>query len=601
MHGRTEESARLTARRVRFTEPASVSQKSYEKLLQALLHERDAISSAYNSLLALVRQDPGTNGEKAHAAAVVCGLAGLLRYMLERLHHHTAEAAVGFAQESGAFASPQCAEAAVALREALAMGLRAQSARKSGTPHREAALEEGSEKKKITRPRRRHVFAVSSRYSGEAQREIVEVVTCRLGRTTVVLRQCDDSNEESVALQFGCHVLVAPSPPTSPPAIVYLTKERLMQYVQSTFGDEAKWNTSQPQAEHDNESDVDEELDEMLCALDFTARSSLLLTETSRLTSPMSAATILPKDSPRNPLPANPTRAPTDSRSDMSLVWSAMDENRLPYGGQRKRPREEQESQVIQYRHDSPPQLSVGLAEDAAKEVALDPAQWCFQISMSLKDSKSEILKAIRRLGGRVDNSSSYNPETTHLVVAEGLAERTEKYLSCCAALKYIVTPRYIYDSVRRGRWLIGRLYEYDKNPLRHRLREPMTLPFCGWCVVLFTSAPQVDSGIVSVLQAGGCTNITSYVFDNLCSPQIDPACVDEASHLLVECRDMSPAGRFLPPPWFPPELRQPDTRFFSLELLYHLLCYSASPLFDDKGRLLEEQLVPSTCRLELP
>lgn len=141
--------------------------------------------------------------------------------------------------------------------------------------------------------------------------------------------------------------------------------------------------------------------------------------------------------------------------------------------------------------------------------------EWLFQLSNSLKEQKPALVEAIRRLGSEVNLGAAYCPRATHLVFLPGVTERTEKYLSFCAAGKPIVAPQYIVESTRRGYWLRGDVARYDLNPRRRLLhyaqpgyRRFTHEPFRAWSVVLLVSHRAIGAGIRAVLAAGGCTRV---------------------------------------------------------------------------------------------
>lgn len=577
---------------------APVPRVAYENLLGALMYERDAINAAYDSLLALVHRGLRGEGAMLCATSVLHGLTGMLRFIFERVYHHTGETSVTFLKESGTADNALCAEAVAALHDAIMVKVLSPSLQKSGAGPHAAAPEEGGDKLRGVRPRR-CLFAVSSHYELEAQGDILNALTRRLSHTAVVLPRCEAAKEMGLALQLGCSVLVSPSPPAAPCAIAYATKERLLQYAHSALGEED-----------------DDELNALLHELDSSARSSSLLTEAALTTEQKSPTAVVSRRDLRGAL-GDVSHATTHDGGDRGVVaWESPTGTCVqPPTGPIKRPRIDSFhafsvvsdpadaspllSQVIQYQPERPLGREFSRDEEDAKRPVLDTSRWRFQLSNSLKESKNELVKAIRQLGGHVENSSTYNPQTTHLVVAEGLAERTEKYLSCCAALKFIVSPCYVLDSLKRGKWLVDRLHEYDRNPLRRLVGSPMTLPFTGWHVVLFTSTSSVSNGVVTVLKAGGCADITSYVFDGTETPNIDFELIEQSSHILVESQKLSETGCFLLPPWFPQELKRQDRRFFSLELLFHLLCFCTVSLFDENGQVLDTRQLPPSCRLE--
>lgn len=194
------------------------------------------------------------------------------------------------------------------------------------------------------------------------------------------------------------------------------------------------------------------------------------------------------------------------------------------------------ESQQVVYIHrESDCSAAGGLsgATDANNELeralllTRPPEQWVFQISNSCKERRRELVEAIRRLGGEVDTGSLFNPATTHLVVAEGLTERTEKYLSACAGGRFIVPPRYVLESDLRGHWLLGCMDVYNRNPLRRCFPPAGGLPlqpFAGWRVLLLVSQPSVASGIGTVLRAGGCKELQVFIFNGTEAPTDEDA-----------------------------------------------------------------------------
>ena len=277
-----------------------------------------------------------------------------------------------------------------------------------------------------------------------------------------------------------------------------------------------------------------------------------------------------------------------------------------------------------------------------------------FQLSLSLKDDKAAVVSAIRDLGGVVDRRSAYSPEATHFVVAEGLVERTEKYLSFCAARKAIVTPRYVLDSLAKGSWIVDDR-DYNINPQNRVLiaaaptrggggqqrsalrRAPRGFSSCplafeGWNVWLFATKA-VAPGIQTILAAGGCSRVTVFhvPVDSSAAgveererrgkatrSDMGPPClgatdeqqVGSVTHFLVEAR-MVPTShqgpsssssrqmRAVPPTNFPPKLLETyEAKVFTLELLYHVLCLAKASLFTADGLLIDPSGVPPTCRV---
>ncbi|RNF17549.1 putative ankyrin repeat domain-containing protein 32-like isoform X1 [Trypanosoma conorhini] len=578
------------------------SRLAYQNLLQALVYERKSINDAYDSLWGIVSRNLADAAETTSVKNVLHGLTGMLRFIFERLYQHTSQTALTFVKEIGGAAEGRCSGTVAALYDAIKAKMVAPRVRRGDSEPQPTSAEEGGEKVKGG-CQNRYVFAISSHYAWETQLELLEVLLHRFNCTTVVLRRCEAGREPSVAQQLGCNFLVSPQAPTTPCAILHATREKLLQYANPSVGDE-----------------VDDELDELLRALDTTtARPSASLTEAATVKSPVASAPVVSRNVPRSELSSFPQQAMNlIDTHPVTTCPSTQFKELQPCTHATKRPRAEtvhtspaifstlagsptELSQVIHYQREPSAKAAPLWSASDTDKFLLDPSQWRFQVSNSLKDLKDEVISSIRLLGGRVDNGKRYNPQTTHLIVAERLAERTEKYLSCCAALKYIVSPRYVFDSARRGNWIVDRLHEYDENPLRRLPASPAMPPFRGWRVVLFTSSASVDAGIATVLRAGGCTDTTSYVFDAAHTPAIDYKCIEYASHLLVECEEVSQTGRFLIPTWFPHKLKRQDHRLFSLELLLHLLCFCHSPVFGEGGRLINIRPLPPSCLLDIP
>ncbi|KAG5504483.1 hypothetical protein JKF63_04935 [Porcisia hertigi] len=257
--------------------------------------------------------------------------------------------------------------------------------------------------------------------------------------------------------------------------------------------------------------------------------------------------------------------------------------------------------------------------------------QLVFQISNSVKYLKAQLMEAISQLGGVVDQSSGYSRACRYLVVAEGITERTEKYLGACAAATYIVPPRFVFDSQRRGYWLVSRVKEYDMNPQRGVAHRPHAIPiFSNWRVVLITSRSAAARGVLAALLAGGCTQATAFVvdlkmdapmnadarlrvYDETCattegvvegvspSSSISAKTLQSATHILVECSSVTAYGHFQMPDWVPTCVRQPEyeARMFTLELLYFCLCAHPDRVFDADGLLSDMDALTPACRIE--
>lgn len=274
----------------------------------------------------------------------------------------------------------------------------------------------------------------------------------------------------------------------------------------------------------------------------------------------------------------------------------------------------------------SPPQCTTTTAE-APPSASAPPV---FQISNSVKYLKPQLMEAIAELGGVVDLGSGYSRSCRFLIAAEGITERTEKYLGACAAAAHIVPPRYVFDSQRRGYWLTNRVHDYDMSPQRCPPHLPRPPPiFRNWRVVLITCRGAAARGVRAALLAGGCTRATAFVVDLTAdvpfstsgqthvvgessavdgvvegvSPTsvIEPAALNTATHILVECSSVTAHGCFQLPDWVPLCVRQPHytSRIYTLELLYFCLCAHPERIFDGEGLLCDGDALTPACRVE--
>eukprot|EP00038_Savillea_parva_P031985 m.92593 g.92593 ORF g.92593 m.92593 type:complete len:1437 (-) comp9964_c0_seq2:206-4516(-) len=142
-----------------------------------------------------------------------------------------------------------------------------------------------------------------------------------------------------------------------------------------------------------------------------------------------------------------------------------------------------------------------------------------FFLLTGMEDSrKAEFSEIICSLDGKVDDAKIYKEACTHLIV--GNPTRSEKFLSACAAGKWILTEAYIEDSGRQGRWLDESSYEWGPDRTtshdsskaalvlaprtwRERVAKENQGAFHGWRVMLFFSKPD---GFRRLLQAGGAS-----------------------------------------------------------------------------------------------
>ncbi|XP_041760476.2 SMC5-SMC6 complex localization factor protein 1 isoform X1 [Coregonus clupeaformis] len=146
-----------------------------------------------------------------------------------------------------------------------------------------------------------------------------------------------------------------------------------------------------------------------------------------------------------------------------------------------------------------------------------------FQVSgiKNLK-KKGKLLHGILQLGGKYIGGSVYKDGTTHLIVTHELL--SEKFIAACAGGKWIVTPEYIFDSVKNGLWLPEGPYELDivsmggvpgaSNPVkvwRERVTSgAMAGAFEGWRVLLMVNEPTHRDMLRRILKAGKA-NVYSY------------------------------------------------------------------------------------------
>ncbi|XP_062873924.1 SMC5-SMC6 complex localization factor protein 1 [Trichomycterus rosablanca] len=145
-----------------------------------------------------------------------------------------------------------------------------------------------------------------------------------------------------------------------------------------------------------------------------------------------------------------------------------------------------------------------------------------FQMS-GIKDQqqKGELLRAIRQLQGLYIGGSVYKEKMTHLIVAKPLP--SEKFLSACAAGKWIVSPQYVLDSAKQNTWLPEASYELNltanlhtsviMNPLRdwrEKVAQGITSgAFQGWVVYLQTDDPVRRDMFKRILNAGSAVVYT--------------------------------------------------------------------------------------------
>nr|XP_015827908.2 SMC5-SMC6 complex localization factor protein 1 isoform X2 [Nothobranchius furzeri] len=137
-----------------------------------------------------------------------------------------------------------------------------------------------------------------------------------------------------------------------------------------------------------------------------------------------------------------------------------------------------------------------------------------FQISgIKNYEKKRILLKGINQLGGKYIGGSVYKHYSTHLIIPQVLPG--EKFLAFCAAGKWVVTPKYVLDSVKNGSWLDERSYEvaiftrssaafYPVRQWREKVTNSrITGAFQGWRVLLMVQEPTRRDMFKRLLKAG--------------------------------------------------------------------------------------------------
>ncbi|XP_023674067.2 SMC5-SMC6 complex localization factor protein 1 isoform X3 [Paramormyrops kingsleyae] len=127
---------------------------------------------------------------------------------------------------------------------------------------------------------------------------------------------------------------------------------------------------------------------------------------------------------------------------------------------------------------------------------------------------KGKLLRGIHKLGGSYIGGSIYKGRATHLIAHCTLA--SEKFLAACAGGKWIVTPQYVIDSVRNGKWLPEVAYELDFISQAPEATRPIRMwrtrvasgtvsgAFQGWRAVLLMDDRKRREIFERILMAGG-------------------------------------------------------------------------------------------------
>eukprot|EP00117_Sycon_ciliatum_P007574 scpid99604/ scgid0205/ DNA topoisomerase 2-binding protein 1-B; DNA topoisomerase II-binding protein 1-B; Xmus101 len=99
-------------------------------------------------------------------------------------------------------------------------------------------------------------------------------------------------------------------------------------------------------------------------------------------------------------------------------------------------------------------------AQQAARNRrARQPTSRRFMLTFFSSDERQELTTKIRSLDGVVIEDSTFDSSTTHVIAR--LPNRNEKFLSACASGKWVLSPAYIKESCRHGRWLEEEPYEW--------------------------------------------------------------------------------------------------------------------------------------------
>ncbi|CAD2220809.1 hypothetical protein, conserved [Angomonas deanei] len=485
-------------------------------------------------------------------------------------------------------------------------------------------------RQKLTRPPTAVILliAISPQYSDSSIHALLQQISHRLKASAIVLPESvTEAEEVSVALQLQCRALVTPFLFQRTGSLKIISREAIAQ------------NISRNDVE-------DEELHKLLDMLgdpffatpDESVQSSQESLASTALLERDLTSSQTQRSSKRRRTVTSLSEALRTDRPDGYEDWdwgSPTASKRLSLPSQQGPPAEAEDVLLSQVTQSQQVEYNREYTKDTWPDVqerellAVRPtSEWCFLISNSVRDLKASVMDAIQQLGSTVDTGTHYNRRATHLVVANGVTERTEKYLAACAAGIFIVSPDYVLTSLKRGKWIIGAMCEYSMSP-RRRMGGKLTPDvFRSWRVLLLSSSKTVASGIHTVLLAGGCAAVDTCVFD---ATTDTPATADEPvqcvgplsggvaqgirrnctfdttylssrTHILTECQVLSPeTNHFVVPGWFPPALMQQEWygRLYTLELLFQVLCMSPSDPFDAQGQLVHPEMVNNSCRLE--
>nr|CCD14355.1 unnamed protein product [Trypanosoma congolense IL3000] len=572
---------------------ATDQNKIVTRLADELSHQLVGFQKAYNSVTETLIKSAKENDHVKCNFNVLQQLTALLQFTSHRLFARLCDASLAYADECGALKDQRYSKIISKLR-------------KTVMPITLKPSGEGFIK---------NSFLVSPLYDEKVQAHVRKLVVDGLKKSLIVLPPCfydkEEKEEAEFALSLGCRALVSPVSTSSVMPVV--TFERLSSFVYTLLGEEPEWDYSRNTAE--KEADIDAELDELINKLQDTPQIPLVGNSWQPVTPEIHGAAVVPREvlsgsgsgPPLFPTKATISEAATSTdrtcfhpslseykRFRADVESPLCDENDI--GGDAT-----QLSQVIRYKHELTQCADNSDSCDNSISENLDPSTWFFQISNSVASQRKELHHAIKKLGANIVTAAGYSPQITHLVVAEGVTERTESYLCCCAALKSIVTPGYVFGSLKQGEWILGQFHKYNKNPLLRHWKSPPGRIFGEWRVALFTNSQHVDQGITQVLEAGGCSRIVSYALGDSNTKNLTPSDLKDSSHVLVECSKRNDEGYFLLPHEFPPGIKHPEHHIYTLELLHYVLCFSRSPILSDAGGLEEGGTLPPYCCVRHP
>ena len=176
------------------------------------------------------------------------------------------------------------------------------------------------------------------------------------------------------------------------------------------------------------------------------------------------------------------------------------------------------------------------------------------------KDTRDELSRKIKYLGGGLEVVPKYVQRASHLLMLCDQPQLTEKYLSFVASGKWIVHERYIVDSYEAGHWLEEKAYCVngpDGSIAFHR--GSMGGAFAKWKVVLLLE----PGGVQVILKAGGCAAVwTELTAEN----------AGEVTHILSDApaKEVALAA---PEGVSPETLARIGGCAYSIEILHRLLC----------------------------